>query len=141
MSGIMIEQLFSGGTYQAVKHMLDLSAQRHEVLAGNIANVETPGYRRLEIDRSSTASFQSQLAAAAHSGDFKRVSTTAAAAHPTAAVTVDPTARSVRQDGNNVEVDQELLAMSQNTTEYGAMTEFASSSLKCLKIAITGQPS
>ncbi len=132
----MIEQLFSGGTYQAVKHMLDLSAQRHEVLAGNVANVETPGYKRLDLDKTNVASFQSQMAAAARTGDFAPLSTPMTS---TARVTADPAARSARQDGNNVEVDQELLAMSQNTTEYGVMTEFASNSLKCLKMAITGQ--
>ena len=29
--------------------------------------------------------------------------------------------------------------MSQNTVEYGTLTEFASNSLKCLKMAITGR--
>ena len=132
----MIERLFSGGTYEAVKHQLDLTAQRHEVLAGNIANVETPGYRRLDLDRASTADFQTQLARAAHTGDFSHMS--GATTHHTARVAADPTAQSVRQDGNNVEIDQELLAMSQNTTEYGVMTEFASNSLKQLKMAISG---
>ena len=132
----MIDQLFSGGTYQAVKHQLDLTAQRHEVLAGNIANVETPGYRRLDLDASSTADFQSQLSHAARTGDFSQVP--ASSTGHAARVSVDPAARSTRQDGNNVEIDQELLAMSQNTTEYGVMTEFASNSLKQLKMAITG---
>ncbi len=131
----MIDRLFSGGTYEAVKHQLDLTAQRHEVLAGNIANVETPGYRRLDLDRTSTADFQSQLAHAARTGDFSRVP---ASTHHAAHVAADPNARSIRQDGNNVEIDQELLAMSQNTTEYGVMTEFASNSLKQLKMAISG---
>ena len=132
----MIEQLFSGGTYQAVKHMLDLSAQRHEVLAGNVANVETPGYKRLDLDKTNVTSFQAQMAAAAHTGDFTHVSSPMA---QTARVTTDAAARSTRQDGNNVEIDKELLSLSQNTTEYGVMTEFASNSLKCLKMAITGQ--
>ena len=34
----MIDQIFSGGSYQAVKQMLDMTAQRQEALAGNIAN-------------------------------------------------------------------------------------------------------
>lgn len=130
----MIDQLFAGGTYPAVKRMLDMAAQQHEALAGNIANVETPGYRRVDLDRAAVADFQSELRAAAQTGRFD-----AAPATGPMRTLLDPTAQASRADGNNVEIDQELLAMSRNTVEYGALTEFASNSLKCLKMAITGQ--
>ena len=132
----MIDQIFSGGSYQAVKQMLDMTSQRHEALAGNIANVETPGYRRVDLDRTAVADFQANMHAAAKSGDFSQTAHTGTHAMRT---TLDTDARSLRPDGNNVEIDHELLAMSQNTVEYGTLTEFASNSLKCLKMAITGR--
>ena len=134
----MIDQIFSGGSYQAVKQMLDMTSQRQEALAGNIANVETPGYRRVDLDKTAVSDFQAKMHAAAKSGDFSRTS----AAHTGrdgVRTTQDADARSLRPDGNNVEIDHELLAMSQNTVEYGTLTEFASNSLKCLKMAITGR--
>ena len=132
----MIDQIFSGGSYQAVKQMLDMTSQRHEALAGNIANVETPGYRRADLDKSAVADFQSKMREAAGTGNFAG---TAKSGHSAMRTVLDADARSLRPDGNNVEIDHELLAMSQNTVEYGTLTEFASNSLKCLKMAITGR--
>ena len=132
----MIDQIFSGGSYQAVKQMLDMTSQRQEALAGNIANVETPGYRRVDLDRTAVADFQATMHAAAQSGNFAGSMHTGSRPVRT---TLDPEATSARPDGNNVEIDHELLAMSQNTVEYGTLTEFASNSLKCLKMAITGR--
>ena len=132
----MIDQLFSGGSYQAVKQMLDMTSQRHEAIAGNIANVETPGYRRVDLDRNAVSDFQATMHAAATSGSFDGA---AHAGHQSVRTTLDTEAQSSRPDGNNVEIDHELLAMSQNTVEYGTLTEFASNSLKCLKMAITGR--
>ena len=134
----MIDQIFSGGSYQAVKQMLDMTSQRQEALAGNIANVETPGYQRVDLDRTAVSNFQATMHAAAKSGDFSHASA-AHAGSQGVRTTLDPDARSLRSDGNNVEIDHELLAMSQNTVEYGTLTEFASNSLKCLKMAITGR--
>ena len=50
----------------------------------------------------------------------------------------DPTARSTRPDGNNVEIERELLAMNRNAVEYDYLSEVVSSNLKQLKVAITG---
>ena len=131
----MIDQIFAGGTYPAVKRMLDMASQRQEALAGNIANVETPGYRRVDLDPAAVADFQSEMRAAAQNGRFDATTGTGQAVR----TLLDPAAQSPRADGNNVEIDQELLAMNRNTTEYGTLTEFASNSLKYLKMAITGQ--
>ena len=67
-------------------------------------------------------------------GDFKA---TAGSLHPELAE--DPTARSVRPDGNTVEVERELLAMNRNAVEYDYLTEVVSGNLKQLKLAITGR--
>lgn len=134
----MIDQIFSGGSYQAVKHMLDLTSQRHEALAGNIANVETPGYHRVDLDRAAVANFQSSMRTAADTGSFEAAS---APNQPAVRTTLDTLAHATRADGNNVEIDQELLTMSKNTVEYSTLSEFASSSLKCLRMAISGQVS
>jgi flagellar basal-body rod protein FlgB len=45
----MIEALFNQPDYLAAKKTLDAVALRHEAIASNIANVETPGYRRIDL--------------------------------------------------------------------------------------------
>lgn len=125
----MVESLFQGDNYQAVKKLLDVAAMRHEALASNIANVETPGYKRLDLDKTFEAELRSDLRA----GDVRD----AAGLQPR--IAEDSTARTMRSDGNNVQLDRELLAMTENSTNFDVLTQFASSSLKQLRTAITGR--
>ena len=48
----MIGGLFSG--IQSIESALDVRALRHDLLATNIANAETPGYRALDVDFEAT---------------------------------------------------------------------------------------
>ena len=123
----MIDALFSNNIYAATKKMLDVSTLRHEAIATNIANIETPGYKRVDLPKS----FSEQFAAQLKSGNADQITVPKLAP--------DADAQSSRMDGNTVDMDKELLAMSSNTMQYDTLTEFASNSLKQLKMAITGQ--
>lgn len=123
----MIEALFNGNNYAASKTMLDATALRHEALAANIANIETPGYKRVDLAKNFAQEFSSQV----------RAGKGAQTAQPALAVDMDAPAQ--RLDGNDVEMDKELLAMSGNSMQYDALTEFVSNSLKQLRIAISGR--
>ena len=123
----MIEGLFSNNNYVASKRLLDITQLRHEGLASNIANIETPGYKRVDLPKDFGKEFANRL----RSGEVQHM------ANPT--LTQDATATSKRRDGNNVEIDKELVEMSSNTMQYDTLTEFVSASLKQLKVAITGR--
>ena len=123
----MIDAIFSNNIYAATKKMLDVSTLRHEAIATNIANIETPGYKRVDLPKS----FSEQFAAQLKSGNADQITVPKLAP--------DADAQSSRMDGNTVDMDKELLAMSSNTMQYDTLTEFASNSLKQLKMAITGQ--
>jgi len=56
----MIDALFNQPNYLAAKKMLDVTVLRHEAIASNLANVEVPNYKRLDV----SPSFESQLAQA-----------------------------------------------------------------------------
>jgi flagellar basal-body rod protein FlgB len=45
----MINALFSQPNYLASKKMLDATVLRQEAITSNIANLETPNYKRLDI--------------------------------------------------------------------------------------------
>jgi flagellar basal-body rod protein FlgB len=126
----VIDPIFQTDNYQLARKLLDAAALRHEAIATNIANAETPGFRRLEV----APDFAVQLKARVTAGDFAH---TAGALHPVLAE--DPTARSIRPDGNTVELERELLAMNRNAVEYDYLTEIVSNNLKQLKLAITGR--
>lgn len=127
----MIDPIFQTDNYQLARKLLDAAVLRQEAIATNIANAETPGYRRLDLN----ADFATQLKARVAAGDFAR---NADLVRPQ--LTEDPTARSVRPDGNTIELERELLAMNRNAVEYEFLTDMVSNNIKQLKLAITGRP-
>ena len=128
----MIDPIFQTDNYQLARKLLDVSALRHQAIATNIANAETPGFRRLDIQ----ADFAAQLKARVAAGDF------AQSAHTLQPrVTEDPTARSVRPDGNSIELERELVAMDRTLIEHDFLSQIITSNLKQLRMAITGRSS
>jgi flagellar basal-body rod protein FlgB len=126
----MIDPIFHSDNYQLARKLLDGAALRQEAIASNIANAETPGYRRLDV----SADFAEQLKARLRTGDLHR-----AGEEVQATLIQDPHARAVRPDGNSVEIENELLAMNKNAVEYEFLTEVVSRNIKQLKMAITGR--
>lgn len=127
----MIDPIFQTDNYQLARKLLDGAVLRQEAIATNVANAETPGFRRLDL----SPDFATQLKARMAGGDFAR---TADFVRPT--LSEDLTARTVRPDGNSVELERELLAMNRNLVEYEFLTEIVSGNIKQLKLAITGRP-
>jgi flagellar basal-body rod protein FlgB len=127
---IMIDPIFQSNNYQLARKLLDASALRQEAVAANIANADTPGYRRVDVATDFAEQLKSQIA----SGDFSR---NAGSLRPT--LTEDPHARSVRPDGNTVDMENELLVMNKNSVEYQFLSEVVTSNIKQLKMAITGR--
>ena len=55
---MMLPQLFGSTTIPALGEVLNFTQARHTVLAGNVANVNTPGYRLRDL---SETAFQEKL--------------------------------------------------------------------------------
>jgi len=117
----MVDPIFSSDIYQLAGKLMDASVLRQDAIAA------TPGYHRMDL----APDFASQLKASAESGSL------ADAPKPT--LVEDPNARAIRADGNNVEIEHELLAMNQSSVEYEYLTNIVSTNIKQLKMAISGQ--
>lgn len=126
----VIDPVFQSTNYILARQLLDATALRHEAIATNVANAETPGFRRLDVSADFAQHLRSQVAA----GQLSR-QVGAATPH----LVEDTTARSMRPDGNTVEIERELLAMNRNSVEYAFLTEVVSSNLKQLRMAISGR--
>ncbi len=125
----MIDGLFNQTNYVAAKKMLDLTALRHEAIASNLANVETPRYKRLEVANSFATELQQAVASRSNS----------AIAGISPQLSVDPSAKAVRKDGNTVQLEQELMRLNQNTLEHQVETQLVTGNLLKLRLAITGR--
>jgi flagellar basal-body rod protein FlgB len=120
-------------TVGILARFLDGGASRHQAIAANIANQDTPGYRAVDV------SFQEALGAAAESALAPlpthpgHLST-----DPTAATEITSTAagRSSRLDGNTVNVEHEMAKLAENSLMYQAGTELLSAKFRLLKTAI-----
>ncbi|HEX2853456.1 MAG TPA: flagellar basal body rod protein FlgB [Opitutaceae bacterium] len=124
----MIEPIFQSSNYQLARKLLDAAVLRQEAVAANVANAETPGYRRIDV----APDFAQQLKTAVSTGN---VNTPGLTPH----LAVDANARSMRPDGNTVEIEKELLTMNRNSVEYDYLSEIVSGNLKQLRMAITGR--
>jgi flagellar basal-body rod protein FlgB len=125
----MIDALFNQPNYLAAKKTLDVVALRQEAIASNIANLETPGYKRVDI----APSFQAELDRAVGSRDAQQI----AALKPS--ITFDPTALANGRDGNTVSLEKELMLMTQNTLTHALETQLISGAFAKMRLAITGK--
>lgn len=85
--------------------MLDFAALRHRVIANNIANVNTPGFRRSDVE------FGDELERVLRDKGLKGV------ADVRARIT-QPNETAFRNDGNNVSIDTEMAALAETTMFY-----------------------
>jgi len=121
---------------------LKLQSKRMEVIADNLANSDTPGYKARDID------FRAAMANAGGAGGAS-APVKLAATNP-GHLGTDPTAEANASlkyrvplapalDGNTVDAQQEQAAFADNTVRYQATLTFLSSRFKSLMTAITGQ--
>ena len=125
----MIDAIFNSPGYESAKAMMDVTALRHEAIASNISNVETPNYKRLDV----STTFETALKDAIDSGDPTRL------VGMTPYLEIDPRATAMTRDGNTVVLEDELMAMSQNTLAHQFEVKAISGALLKLQMAITGR--
>lgn len=125
----MIDALFNQPAFLAANKSLDAVEVRAQAIANNLANLETPGYKRVDL----APGFESTLQKAINSGDSQQI----AAVNPTLAV--DPSATSNSPDGNTVHLENELMQMNQNGVAHSLETELVSSMLQRMQMAISGK--
>ena len=126
----MINALFSQPNYLAAKKLLDATVLRHEAIASNLAHVETPNYKRLDV----APSFSSELKQAMASQSPDQI----AGVEPQ--LTVDASAIANNRDGNTVQLESELAQLNKNTLAHAMETQLITGSLLRLRLAITGRP-
>src|SRR5262245_11111102 len=115
----MIEVLFNQSNYVASKKMLDASVLRHEAIASNLANLETPGYKRLDL----APSFHAELQQAISTQEPSLIGSL----QPR--LDADPNAIASTRDGNTVQLESELTQLNRNFLEHALETQLITGSL------------
>lgn len=110
------------------------SVRRHEAIAGNIANVNTPQYQRRDVDF--LAVLRREFAARPHSARAER-GTQARDSAPGSEWTGVAEAFPMRVDGNTVDVEFEMNQLASNALYFNALSRQLRSNLGRLRTAIT----
>ena len=116
-----------GTSMKALDLALGAAGKRQEVLANNLANVNTPGYKRLDVN------FDGMLAKAvdaARTGDSDGLDELQPGVKRDQGV-------AVRADGNSVDVDSEMAFLAENNIRYNALVQLSQKKLDTLKYVIS----
>ena len=99
-----------------LEHYMDLLSARQKLVASNIANADTPGYRTRDVDFQ--AEFQSAVGFAPEA--------------------VEVSGLPVKNDGNNVSLDRESRLLSENALRFQLASSLLKGQIRLVKSAIDG---
>ena len=125
----MATEFFSDIASTALSKTLDAAAARQKTIANNIANVETPGYKRQYV------SFEEELKLVLDGKSGHDVREGLQSLEPT--VKTDTVSAS-RPDGNNVNIDAEIADLAKVSLKYRAAATLLENKIGMLLSAITG---
>jgi flagellar basal-body rod protein FlgB len=134
-----IDGLFSP-TIQLLERSLDVRSAKHKAIASNIANVDTPNYRPFDVyveealkgtKTSDSPDVELARTDGRHLGSEVQDGLIPAE-HRKSTVNVQ-----FRMDGNQVDIDQEMVDLAENGLLYNTNAQIISARLKSLKDVIT----
>ena len=101
----------------SLEQYMNVVSFRQKLVASNIANADTPGYKTQDVD------FQSSFRAALDGGSPE---------------TVQVTGLKTKNDGNNVDLDREARLLAENAMRFSVATNLMHSKISQIKEAIQG---
>lgn len=127
-------------TFSQLERSLDLRSLNQRVLAANIANLDTPNYKAVELAVSDESSRENQ---SAHGISLTRTHVNhlpvqSQKTHRISLKTARVPEFSLRGDGNTVDIDRTMGQMGKNTLLYNASTQLISRKFRGLRNAISG---
>ncbi len=119
----ILDQLFAPQVNN-LEQSLDRTSRRHGLLTGNLANANTPGYKRKDCD------FNAILDAENNQSDVRM----AEMRERRQQMLSDRT--SLRIDGSNVDLEKEVMSIAETEIRYKALTDMTASYFAGLKNVI-----
>jgi len=135
--------MFNGGATPALIHTLTFNESRLAVIAENIANATTPGYRAKQLDTSAfQASLRKALDERREAGGMLKVKGRQARTTPAGRLDVTPSLKPVDHtlfhDGTNVSLEREMADLAETAMTHEVVAELLSGNFNRLRKAIRG---
>lgn len=116
---------------------LDASWKRNEVISNNIANVNTPGFKKSEVEFETLLNeFLSGRKLAGKTTHQNHIPIGTASISQLNYKVVNHNNYSTRLDGNNVDIDVEMAELAKNSITYNTLTTQLNNNIQRLKLAI-----
>jgi len=128
--------IFDSPIFNVLQKGLDASTMRQRVIANNVANINTPGFKK------SYVSFEDQLKMVMEGGGPLKgthplhIGTSNGGARPEVKQVRDTT---MRYDGNNVDIDEEMVNLAATTIQYDVIAQGLMDRFNVLGIVIGGR--
>lgn len=135
------QSLFSSTPIPVLEQVVDFAQSRHEVLAGNLANLDTPGYRVRDL---SQTAFEKQLGEAIRlrdrqpSAGYSELSADRLSARRDAISDVSDRVKGILyHDESNVSIEQQVAEMAKNQSRHNLALAILGSQFRLLQAAIS----
>ena len=115
----------------ALGRQMNQAVQRQAVAAGNLANIDVPGYKTREVAFGDA--LDRELAAPMATTNARHLGGATADPRPDAR---EVSGLEARRDGNNVQLDRELLSMSKANGDFNAAQTILAAKFRLVRYAI-----
>lgn len=135
----MGDQSLFGGNFPLVERSLSLRSRRHELIVSNIANADTPNFKAFEmaIDQA----LQRRQPESGHLGlaktSARHLGRAGAGADQVTIHRKEADGLSLRGDGNTVDIDNEMVNLSENNLLYRASAQIINKMFGSLRTVIS----
>lgn len=137
----MLVDFFHTKNNQVISKSLDGTAYREKIISNNISNVNTPNYKRQLVN------FEDELKKAVgkdtntiplyitKSNHINKAYQSIGEINP---LIIEDKSTSLRTDNNNVDIDLEMVALSENTLKFNVLAQSLTKNINMLRAAIKG---
>jgi flagellar basal-body rod protein FlgB len=129
----MLDRLLNTDTFLSAQGALDGLSARHAAIADNIANVNTPNYKRKAVP------FEDALARAVQDQTSPCTGSANGTPHPFTCCVIRDTDSAARSDGNNVDIESEMVQLADTSLRYETLTQYVGGFFSGLKAVINAK--
>jgi flagellar basal-body rod protein FlgB len=124
--------LFITPSIQSLRLAMDDAALRQQAISSNIANVNTPGFKRMDVNPTFQSAYTNALDKLSNGQMIDDMDMP-----QNGSIVTDATQGPARPDGNTVQLETEMVGMAQNSAKYEFAGQMLALNFHGIKAAIT----
>ncbi|MFD1774366.1 flagellar basal body rod protein FlgB [Paenibacillus rhizophilus] len=133
--------LLNSISFQRLQKGIDAATMRQNALANNVANVDTPGFKRSDVSfesflREKENGLQPSLGAKVT--NLRHIQFGSAGSIPAPVIQTDENT-SMNNSRNNVDIDREMALSAENQLRYSSYVQLLSSQISMMRTATEGR--